>query len=247
MSLPRPHARSRWPQLVVVAVCVCAVAVGLILLHGADSATHAARVGRTTGVLSVVSLTATSTYLAIMAVLHVLPTGYNPVRHAVSDYAVGRYRPVFTASLYVSSVAVLTLAFALLSGVGTPPLTTHALACLLLIPLARIGMTLFPTTLEGQPISRTGLLHYLFSIAAFTLTYLVISDMTPALRALTGGGWTSGPLHWAAWLVGPALALVVITMFRPLRRIFGLFERLFLLSTNVWFALAAILLITRLG
>ena len=44
----------------------------------------------------------------------------------------------------------------------------------------------------------------------------------------------------------PALALVVITMLRPLRRIFGLSERIFLLTTNVWFALAAGLLISRL-
>jgi hypothetical protein len=48
-------------------------------------------------------------------------------------------------------------------------------------------------------------------------------------------------------MVGPALALVVITMFRPLRRFFGLFERIFLLSTNIWFALAAGLIISRLS
>ncbi|MDQ2845922.1 MAG: hypothetical protein M3Y77_06155 [Actinomycetota bacterium] len=49
-----------------------------------------------------------------------------------------------------------------------------------------------------------------------------------------------------AWIVGPALAVVVITMLRPLRRVFGLFERIFLVTTNLWFALAAVLLISRL-
>jgi uncharacterized protein DUF998 len=242
-----PNLRSRWLRFVIAAASIVVVVVGLILLHGADPATHAARVGPTTGVLSVVSLAATLAYLAIMATLHVLPTGYSPVRHAVSDYAVGRYRSLFTTGLYVSSAAVLALAFALLSGIGTPPLATRAVAYLLLIPLARVGMTLFPTDLEGQRVSRTGLLHYACAIAAFTLTYLAISDMTPALRLLDTRGWTSAPLHWAAWMVGPALALVVVTMFRPLRRIFGLFERIFLLTTNVWFALVAVLLIIRLG
>ena len=51
----------------------------------------------------------------------------------------------------------------------------------------------------------------------------------------------------SARIVGPALALVVVTMLRPLRRIFGLSERIFGLTTNVWFALAAGLLISRLS
>jgi zinc transporter ZupT len=216
------------------------------MLQEAGPATHADRVGFVTGLLAATSLTATLAYLVILAVLHVLPTGYNPIHHAVSDYGVGRYRSLFTVALYVSSVGVLALAFALLKGVGSPPLATRDVAYRLLIPLVRIGMTLFPTSLEGQRISRTGLLHYAFAVAAFTFTYLAISAMTPALRELDPSGWARGPLGWAQWIVGPALALVVITMLRPLRRVFGLFERLFLVATNLWFALAAALLITRL-
>lgn len=154
---------------------------------------------------------------------------------------------MFTIALYVSCVGVLALAFALIRGVGSPPLPTRDLAYLLLVPLARIGMTLFPTSLEGQRISRTGLLHYACAVAAFTLTYLAISGMTPGLRALVPGEWAQAPLGWTEWIVGPALALVVVTMLRPLRRLFGLFERIFLLTTNVWFALAAGLLLSRLA
>jgi hypothetical protein len=36
-------------------------------------------------------------------------------------------------------------------------------------------------------------------------------------------------------------------MLRPLRKLFGLFERIFLLTTNVWFAIAAGLLLSRLS
>jgi hypothetical protein len=232
---------------VFVVVCVLVILMGLVMLHDADSATHARRVGLITGLLAAISLAATVAYLAIMSVLHFLPTGYSPVRHAVSDYGVGRYRSLFTIALYVSSVGVLALAFALLSGVGSPPLATRDLAYLLLIPLARIGMTLFPTNLEGQRISRVGLLHYTCAVAAFTLTYLAISGLTPALRDLVPGDWAHAPLSWMEWVVGPALALVVVTMLRPLRRLFGVFERVFLLTTNVWFALAAALVISRLG
>ena len=222
-------------------------AVGLVMVHDASTATHANSTGLLTGVLATASLVATLAYLAVLAALHALPTGYNPVRHAVSDYAVGRYGPLFNTALYISSVGVLTLAYALARELGSPPLAARDLVFLLIIPLTRIGMTLFPTSLEGKRITRTGLIHYGFAIAAFTLTYLAISGTTPALQALTTGQWVHAPLGWAAWIIGPALALVVITMLRPLRRVFGLFERVFLVTTNIWFALAAILLIDRLN
>jgi hypothetical membrane protein len=216
----------------------------LVLLHHPATDVHSG--GLVTGSFAVISLLATVSYLAIMFVLHALPTGYNPVRHAVSDYGVGKYSVVFTVALYVSSVSVLTLAFALLTGVGSPPLTVRDLTYLLFIPLARIGMTLFPTNLEGHRISRAGLIHYACAIAAFTLTYLVISGMTPALRALDPNAWARAPLAFSESTVGPALAVVVVTMLRPMRKFFGLFERIFLLTTNIWFAVAAGLLITRL-
>ena len=36
-------------------------------------------------------------------------------------------------------------------------------------------------------------------------------------------------------------------MLRPLRRTFGLFERIFLLTTNIWFVTAALQVISRVG
>lgn len=235
-----------WSRLLFIASYAVSVVVGTVLIHTEDSAGRVHSVGIAAGFLAAVSLVATVGYLAVMAHLHVVPTGYNPIRHAVSDYGVGRYRSLFNTALYLSSVAVLALDFALIEGVGSPPLATRYFIYLLLIPLARIGMTLFPTNLEGQKLTRIGRLHYLCAIAAFTLTYMTISGMTPALRALDPTGWARAPLGGTAWIVAPALALVVVTMIRPLRRIFGLFERTFLLATNLWFALAAALLISHM-
>jgi hypothetical protein len=243
---PSPERASARLPLTFAAFFLIAGSVGLVMVHDASTATHVHSTGLLTGVLATVSLVATLAYLAILAALHALPTGYSPARHAVSDYAVGRYGPLFNVALYISSVGVLTLAFAVIRELGSPPLPARDLVFLLIIPLTRIGMTLFPTSLEGRRVTRTGLIHYGFAIAAFTLTYLAISGMTPALQALTTGQWVHTPLGWAAWIIGPALVLVVITMARPLRRVFGVFERAFLVTTNIWFALAAILLIDRL-
>jgi hypothetical protein len=223
--------------------------VGLVLVAGGDVGAGGSAAGgdhRTaTVLLAGISVAATLAYLAAFVALHVLPTGYNPVRHAVSDYAVGRYATVFRAALYASSVGGLGLAFALMLGVGSPPLTAWDLAYLLLIPLFRIGMSLFPTSLEGEPLTRTGAWHYVCAIAAFTFTYLVLSDTTSLLQRLARGSWLRDPLGWCGWVVAPALFLVVVTMLPRLRRVFGLCERLFLVTTNVWFVLAAVLLIQR--
>ena len=190
--------------------------------------------------LALVSVVGSTAYLTIFVALHVLPTGYDPVRHAVSDYAVGRYGRWFRVGLWSSSASVLALAIGLAIAVGSPPLGANDLILLGLITFARLGMSVFPTSLEGQPLHRNGILHYLFAIAAFTFTYLAISHLTGPLTLLTPWNSLARPLRWLAWLVIPALAAVVVTMVTPLRRVFGLFERIFLVTTNLWFLLVGI-------
>jgi hypothetical protein len=48
-----------------------------------------------TEAFSIVAAAATVLQAAALIVLHFLPTGYNPVRDAVSDYGVGPYRGWF--------------------------------------------------------------------------------------------------------------------------------------------------------
>jgi Protein of unknown function (DUF998) len=185
-------------------------------------------------IFALLSLLATLTYLATFSALHVLRTGYDPARDAVSDYAIGRYGYLFRIGLWTSSLGVLALGFALMAGLGSPPLGTRAPLYLLLIPVTRIGMTLSPTDLGGTHLSGTRIVHYVFAILAFTFTYLVISETTPVLRDLDPAQWLQGTLKWLAWAVATELFLVVVTIYGPLRRVFGLFERLFLLTTSWW-------------
>jgi hypothetical protein len=165
--------------LMFAAVCLIAASVGIVIAHDSSTAARPHSGGLMTGLLAITSLIATVAYLTILAALHALPTGYTPARHAVSDYAVGRYGSLFNVALDVSSLAVLALAFALLRAVGSPPLAGRDIVFLLIIPLTRVGMTLFPTSLEGQRITRVGLVHYGLAVAAFTLTHLAITGITP--------------------------------------------------------------------
>ncbi|MFF4977789.1 DUF998 domain-containing protein [Streptomyces sp. NPDC001083] len=188
--------------------------------------------------LSVLGLIAILGYLGIFTALHVLPTGRHPVRHAVSDYAVGPYGRIFRRGLVISSVGLLLTTLALFQEPGSPPLKSTPLVLLLLVPVARVGMAVFPTDLEEEKITRTGLLHHLFAVAAFALTYTAISQLTPDLADISPWSSFSGLLHALHRIILVSLVLLVVTMTPRLRRIFGLFERLFLISTNVWFIAA---------
>ncbi|EPD57762.1 DUF998 domain-containing protein [Streptomyces sp. HGB0020] len=189
------------------------------------------------GVLGIVG------YLAVFIALHVLPTGYHAVHHAVSDYAIGAYGTLFRRGLYLSSIGLLLLTIGLCLNPGAPPLQVSDLVFLFLVPFMRVGMALFPTNLEGEKVSLRGLAHYAFAVAAFAFTYSAISGLTSTLSNLPPWNAVSGLLSALHEIALISLILVVITLIPRLRKVFGLFERVFLVSTNVWFVVGGVCLI----
>jgi hypothetical protein len=186
-------------------------------------------------IFALLGLAGIVSYLVIFGALHVVPSGYNPVHHAVSDYAVGRYSKLFRTGLWLSSAGLLLLTIGFALNPGVPPLTTGQLLFLFLVPVMRVGMSLFPTDLEGEKLTRNGALHYLFAVLSFAFTYTAISGMTSALTTVSPWASVHGLLAALHWIVLVSLILLVVTLVPRLRQVFGLFERLFLISTNVWF------------
>lgn len=199
------------------------------------------------GVLAfaLISLAGSLVYVAVVVALHVLPTGYDLVHNAVSDYGVGQYAPLFRVSLWAGSIAVLALTIGLTLEPGAPPLLTRSLVFLGLVAACRIGESLFPTTVEGQKLTRTGALHYLFAILTFGFTYAAISDLTPDLVKLYPWHAHHGLLDWLSGAILVGLILVIATLLPRLRRVFGLCERFFLLVTYGWLGLVAWLLAVK--
>ncbi len=179
-------------------------------------------------------------YVAVVGALHVLPTGYNPARNAVRDYGVGQYPPLFRVSLWAGSIVVAALPVGLALGVGAPPLASSDLVFLGLVAVSRVGESLFPTTVEGERLTRTGALHYVFAILTFGFTYTAISGLTPVLVKLHPWHSDKGLLTWLAGAALVGLILVVATLLPRLRRVFGLCERFLLLVTYAWLVLVAL-------
>jgi hypothetical protein len=196
-------------------------------------------------IFALISLLGSLVYVVVVVALHVLPTGYNPARNAVSDYGVGQYAPLFRVSLWAGSIAVAVLPAGLALGVGAPPLASSDLVFLGLVAVSRVGESLFPTTVEGERLTRTGALHYVFAIVTFGFTYTAISGLTPVLVKLHPWHSDKGLLTWLAGATLVGLILVVATLLPRLRRVFGLCERFFLLVTYAWLVLVAVQLAVK--
>ena len=79
---------------------------------------------------------------------------------------------------------MLALAIGLALDPGAPPLLTRGMVFLGLVSACRVGESLFPTTAEGQKLTRTGALHYAFAILTFGFTQSAVSELTPDLVKL---------------------------------------------------------------
>jgi Protein of unknown function (DUF998) len=194
--------------------------------------------------LSFTAILATIFYaltIVLFFVLHFVKSHYSILKHAVSDYAVGSTAKLFQSYVWLGTVGalVLTVLFYYARQPKFPALI--ALWTLLMVG-SRIGVSVFKTDLEGQTRTREGRIHYVFAILTFAFAYTAIENATPIFIA-DDATFPSSLLGILRYIAMISLIGVVVTMFKPLRRFFGVIERVFLLSTLVWFLIASYLLI----
>src|SRR5215471_16799687 len=115
---------------------------------------------------AVLSLACTAGCMACLVYLHLAPTGYSPVRNAVSEYGVGKYAPLYSTQATLMGAAALWVAV----GVKQP----HRVVVLLVIfAIARISIGWFPTDRIGsrQRTPRGGIHLLLAAVAVVTLPW----------------------------------------------------------------------------
>ena len=176
--------------------------------------------------------------LAMFIALHLVPSDYNIVQHAVSDYAVGPTRRLATAITWTSAVFWATLAGAIALGPSTPEKgVTLWLAVLAVIFTV---LPFLPTDVEGQPTTLIGRLHLAAAIAWFAIAYSCMGNIVRMLTPIAPRGLVSslGAIRWvtAAALIALVTALVIRRL-KPFA--FGISERIFLLAVHVFYLGAA--------
>ena len=165
---------------------------------------------------------------------------YGAVRHAISDFGIGKTAGLFRAYLLAGSIAAPLLAWQFWSATS-PGYPATIPVWLLLVMVARLLLGLFPNDLRGAPRTRSGHVHHLATLLGFTCAFMTTTEATPLLAASVEG--TLGlVLVWLKHVISIGFIAVVVTISAPLRPYFGLAERVYLYATALWFLTASLTL-----
>lgn len=165
---------------------------------------------------------------------------YRRFSHAISDYGVGKTAGLFKTYLLAGSVAAPLLAWQFWSA-DHPSYPIAIVAYLLLVMLGRLALALYPNDLRGSQRTRNGQIHHAATLLAFTSAFMAVAEATPLL-ASTVTGPLAAALIGLKHMIGLGFIAVVLTISPPLRRFFGLAERLFLYAAALWFLTASLTL-----
>jgi hypothetical protein len=172
-------------------------------------------------------------YLILFVLIHLKNKEYSFTKHALSDYDIGSTHGLFQIYNFFGSFGALLLAGAFFF--STEPFHKTIPLFLISMIICRAGVSIFKTNIEGEKITFTAILHYLFAIGSFALAYIIIDKVnTLVLKQELSHGIDliikSYNYALTAILIG-----VCITMFKPLRRFFAVIERLYILLVGLWF------------
>lgn len=140
-----------------------------------------------TTALAAVALVLGIARLAMFIALHLVPSDYNIVQHAVSDYAVGPTRRLATAVTWTSAVFWAVLAGAVALGPPTPEKGMALWLTILAVIFA--ALPFLPTDVEGQPTTLIGRLHLVAAIAWFAIAYSCMGNIVRLLAPLAPQVW----------------------------------------------------------
>ncbi len=159
---------------------------------------------------------------------------------AVSSYGLTKTAVLFKVYLLAGSIAAPLLAWQFWMA-KSPAYPAMISVYLLFVALGRIGIAIYPNHPRGAPESFERQMHHAATLLAFACAYMAVVEATPLLS----GGLEHGlpeMLEWLRHIVSAGFIAVVLTISPPLRRFFGLAERIFLYATGLWFLTASLTL-----
>lgn len=193
-------------------------------------------------ILIVIGACGVASALVSLIALHILPTGYEPIRDPVCNYATGRYGFLFRLYAASSGASGLCLVAALVAS-GAPRFDAWVIA-LTVYSAARLAIVHFPRDVEG-PTTFRGKVHIVLDIITFMSISLSSGFLIPRLSIFRVLGVAAWARVWPELLLA-SIAIGVFTTLIPVilaipawnRKIIGLNERCLFLAIILWFAVA---------
>ncbi len=167
----------------------------------------------------------------VLITLHVLPTGLDPIRYAVSDYGWTRYHLGYRAMVVLQGVGAILIAV----GLGQET-DAEALGWLYVHGAARLLITGFMTDREPEnlrSLTGTGRIHMLLAGTAFASIAVAASHLD-----WSGKPDVLGPLGWLVTATAIATAVAIVAP-RIRGRALGVVERSFYAAALTWLIVVA--------
>jgi hypothetical protein len=186
------------------------------------------------GIINVLALVMFIASLILFIIIHIKNKEYSIIKNAVSDYAVGSTNKLFRIYLWAGNLGYIFLFFTVLVN-PVLRLDNVFIILLALIIIFRILLGFFKTNIEGQKLTTKGIIHYLLAIGnfGFNYTFIVKYDIKSKMINLLQNYQSLMQIYEIALTI--ALVGVVVTMFKPLRLLFGIIERIYILGIGIWF------------
>ena len=164
---------------------------------------------------------------------------YNPVNHAVSNYAVGPYGYLMTAAFYALALSVFALAHGLARSMA---LTTQAQVAMLLLNIASIGivvMGIFPGDAHAlhPPATITGIVHWLAAGVSFLSIMIAAFILSNCFK--TDERWQAFQRPAFALALAMVVALLLYGMLALIGWI-GIGQRIYITVSLTWLLLMTI-------
>jgi hypothetical protein len=172
--------------------------------------------------------------------LHVLSTGYDPIRDAVSDYGIGPFRAWFWLQAVAGGLACLALAVALARLHSFTP--TQVVVALIVTAVVRFLIPFFATD-QGESRFQTlhGIIHMILAVLAFGGLIWAAMGLWATLKHYPAWHGAKSFLTIVPWIMLGSVIAVLLSLRGPrLKPFFGAFERLFYLSSLAWLFVVSI-------
>ncbi|WP_068250423.1 DUF998 domain-containing protein [Janibacter corallicola] len=178
--------------------------------------------------------------LGILIHLHLSQPRIHPVRQAVSDYALSDGRRWFATMGVVGALVWVCLAVAV--GTGLPGWSDRSSVTtqLLVLTASVLAAAALPTDAEGSPRTLTGVLHYAAAIVQFAILYGLTGNFVRLAATDPGLAPFAPILEPLRTVVLVSLIALVVALLPKVRHLFGVPERVFLVSTLAFYLLVAI-------
>lgn len=181
-------------------------------------------------------------FIIITMVAHLVPKQYDAVRQTISELALGAYGWIQVSAFVLLACLIIVLAAGLRRNIGGKHRINAACVQLTLIGVGFLLISIFPTDIQGTPLTAQNLVHQvtvramaaLFPSACFVFAHGLVSkkhwqSMIP-YTLFTGAMAT---ILGILWLVAPDMLYSHL----------GLYERIIATNALVWMEVMAIRLL----